>query len=273
MERLLTAKTVQRHVHKHAQLRGRIGEALNELTDPPGDGFCDEGCSAEPASIAGGAGSMSGRGQTLRGSVRRASLSTQRSVPAGGVASIPGDQKPSSEGGVKQVSRHEQFAAYGGRDLNQPSPPSREGTTPLTLALNPTPKGSTTRRARQTRQTRQLQLQHHHHRLKLRHYLECGLKPQRSENGSCNLTRCCVRVVRGPWPLARSVPHPPYFIFLDFQTTRAARSPRARAAPSKCQGTSNFQPAMFMGMISPFFPRALRKASRAQRPHTRTASF
>jgi hypothetical protein len=43
----------------------------------------------------------------------------------------------------------------------QPSPPSREGTTPLTLTLNLTPKGSTTRRARQRRQTKQLQ--HHHH--------------------------------------------------------------------------------------------------------------
>jgi hypothetical protein len=30
--------------------------------------------------------------------------------------------------------------------------------------------------------------------------------------------RYCVRVVRGPWPLARSVLHPPYFLN-DFQTT------------------------------------------------------
>jgi hypothetical protein len=34
-------------------------------------------------------------------------------------------------------------------------------------------------RAEQRRQTRQ----QHHHRLKPRHYLECGLKPQRPESG------------------------------------------------------------------------------------------
>jgi hypothetical protein len=50
----------------------------------------------------------------------------------------------------------------------QTSPPSREGTTPLTLAPNLTPKEeSTIWRAGQRRQTRQLQ--HHQHRLKLRH--------------------------------------------------------------------------------------------------------
>jgi hypothetical protein len=32
--------------------------------------------------------------------------------------------------------------------------------------------------------------------------LECGLKPQRSESGRWNLIRYCVRVGRGPWPLA-----------------------------------------------------------------------
>jgi hypothetical protein len=94
----------------------------------------------------------------------------------------------------------------------QPSPPSREGTTPLALIPNPTPKGSTTYNMAsrgQRRQTRQLQ--HHQHRLKPRDYLECGLKPQRPESGRWNPVRYCVGVVRGPWPLARSVLHPPYF--------------------------------------------------------------
>jgi hypothetical protein len=60
----------------------------------------------------------------------------------------------------------------------QPSPPSREGTTPLTLALNLPPKGSTTRRATQRRQRRHLQ--HHQHQLKLlrlRHYAGPGNNP------------------------------------------------------------------------------------------------
>jgi hypothetical protein len=88
-----------------------------------------------------------------------------------------------------------------------PSPPTREGTTSLTLTLTPTPMGSTTRR----NQRQQQHQQHQQHRLPPRHSLGGGSRPQRSETGRWNPIRCFVRAVRGPWPLARSVLHPPYF--------------------------------------------------------------
>jgi hypothetical protein len=63
-------------------------------------------------------------------------------------------------------------------------------------------------RAGQRRQTRQLQ--HHQHRLKLRHYLECGLKPQRPESGRWDLISCARPGQTSPEPCAvRRSGYPP----------------------------------------------------------------
>jgi hypothetical protein len=97
----------------------------------------------------------------------------------------------------------------------QPSPPSREGTTPLTLALNLTPAKGKHNMANRTTKTSKTTTAPPAHRLKPRRSLECGLKPQRSEAGRWNLIRYALcgggsRALAGP--LARSVRHPPYFL-------------------------------------------------------------